>query len=281
MNFQQRCIIPAARAELWDFLLDIPQMALCVPGAEAVTKVSEDKYHGRLRVKLGPIRLGLEGAVVFQERDREQWRATARSEASDRRVGGGARVSGEMRLLENGPSATELILSGEVRFLGKLGEFGEPLIRKKAEMLVAQFARNVTARFALLSAGAADSSELATSAPASSVSPAVSQVQQSAAVAIPSGKFRWVGAIAGAGLGIASVLAARTAYGRRLMPRGLSPVPRTALEMLVTAGLVWLGSKAERTLEREHSAGDGITRPTLNHMRRDGSVVNAGARPTS
>lgn len=147
MTFEQHCIIAAGREELWNFLLDIPQMAACVPGAEDVTASGDDRYRGRLRVKLGPIRLKLEGVMVLHERDREQWRAAARSEANDRRLGGGARVTGEMRLVEHSPSMTELVLSGQVRFLGKLGEFGEPLIRKRAEVIVAEFARNVAARF--------------------------------------------------------------------------------------------------------------------------------------
>jgi uncharacterized protein len=147
MTFEQRCLIAARREELWNFLLDIPGMAACVPGAEDVVASGDDSYRGRLRVKLGPIRLKLEGVMVLYERDREQWRAAARSEASDRRVGGGAKVSGEMRLVERNPATTELVLSGQVRFLGKLGEFGEPLIRKRAELIVAEFARNLAARF--------------------------------------------------------------------------------------------------------------------------------------
>jgi uncharacterized protein len=152
MRFEQHCLIAVGRQELWDFLLNIPQMAACVPGAEEVIATSADRYMGRLRVKLGPIRLKLEGVMVIHERDHEQWRASARSEANDRRVGGGARVTGEMRLLECSESTTELVLSGEVRFLGKLGEFGEPLIRKRAEIIVGDFARNVAARFIAQSA---------------------------------------------------------------------------------------------------------------------------------
>jgi carbon monoxide dehydrogenase subunit G len=148
MTFEQHCLIAAGRAELWHFLLDIPQMAACVPGAEDVMATGADRYRGRLRVKLGPIRLRLEGVMVLDQRDEAQWRAVARSEASDRRIGGGAKVTGEMLLVEHSPSTTELILSGQVRFLGKLGEFGEPLIRKRAEAIVAEFARNVSTRFA-------------------------------------------------------------------------------------------------------------------------------------
>jgi len=147
MTFEQHCLIAARREELWNFLLNIPLMATCVPGAEDVTASGDDRYNGRLRVKLGPIRLKLEGVMVLHERDREQWRAAARSEANDRLLGGGARVIGEMRLVERSPSTTELVLSGQVRFLGKLGEFGEPLIRKRAEIMVTEFARNVAARF--------------------------------------------------------------------------------------------------------------------------------------
>ena len=147
MTFEQHCVIAVGRAELWNFLLDIPQMAVCVPGAEAVTASGVDRYRGRLRIKLGPVRLKLEGEMVLHERDDSQWRAAARTEAADRRLGGGAKVTGEMRLVEVSESTTELILAGQVRFLGKLGEFGEPLIRKRAELVVAEFARNVSARF--------------------------------------------------------------------------------------------------------------------------------------
>ena len=83
MKFEQRCLIEAGRRELWDFLLNIPQMAACVPGAEEVIATGADRYKGRLRVKLGPIRLKLEGVMVIHERDHEQWRASARSEAND------------------------------------------------------------------------------------------------------------------------------------------------------------------------------------------------------
>ena len=52
MNFEQRCTIPAAREELWDFLLDLPQLARCVPGAEEVVAAGDGEYTGRLRVKI-------------------------------------------------------------------------------------------------------------------------------------------------------------------------------------------------------------------------------------
>src|SRR5262249_37529860 len=52
-----------------------------------------------------------------------------------------------MALVESGPAATELAIQAQARFLGKLGEFGQPVIRKQADAIVAEFARNVVARF--------------------------------------------------------------------------------------------------------------------------------------
>ncbi len=147
MNFEQRCVIPVAPAELWRFLMDVPQMATCVPGVENVTADGNDQYRGALKVKLGPIHVTLQGTMTIQERDERNWRAVGRAEGNDRRIGGGAKVTATMSLVENAPNQTEMVVQTEVRFLGKLGEFGEPLIRKQADATVAAFARNVAARF--------------------------------------------------------------------------------------------------------------------------------------
>ena len=50
MNFEHRCTLPVARGMLWQFLMDVPQMATCVPGVEGVTASGDDQYAGRLRV---------------------------------------------------------------------------------------------------------------------------------------------------------------------------------------------------------------------------------------
>lgn len=147
MNFEQRCVIPVAPAELWRFLMDVPQMATCVPGVENVTADGNDLYRGALKVKLGPINVTLQGTMTIQERDERSWRAVGRAEGTDRRIGGGTKVTATMSLVEKAPSQTEMVVQAEVRFLGKLGEFGEPLIRKQADATVAAFARNVAAHF--------------------------------------------------------------------------------------------------------------------------------------
>jgi carbon monoxide dehydrogenase subunit G len=146
MDFEHRCTIPVPRATLWQFLLDVPQMATCVPGVESITNSGEDTYTGRMRVKVGPIHLTLQGAMTIETHDQQQWLVVARSEANDRRVGGGVHISTHLLLLESSPETTELVVQTQARLFGKLGEFGQPVIRKQADTILAEFARNLATR---------------------------------------------------------------------------------------------------------------------------------------
>lgn len=146
MNFAQRCTIPVARETLWHFLMDVPQLAACVPGVGGLTVRGNDQYAGHLRVKVGPIGLTLQGIMTIQERDQQNWRAAAHAEANDRRVGGGIHITAQLTLIERGLTETDLCIRTEARLLGKLGEFGQPVIRKKADAVMTEFARNVAAR---------------------------------------------------------------------------------------------------------------------------------------
>ena len=148
MNFEHTCTVPVSRATLWDFLMDVPKMATCVPGVSDVAAADADQYTGRMRIKFGPIRLTLNGELWIEERDQPNWRATGKAEANDRRVGGGVHINAELNLIELDSTQTELAIQTEARLMGKLGEFGQAVIRKKADNIVAEFALNIAARFA-------------------------------------------------------------------------------------------------------------------------------------
>src|SRR5262249_58127850 len=89
MTFTQECVIPVERERLWDFMMEVPRVARCVPGVEAVEAMDTGAYRGSLKVQVGPIRLALEGVIPVQERDRDAWRARMRAEGNERRLGGG------------------------------------------------------------------------------------------------------------------------------------------------------------------------------------------------
>ncbi|HKA53784.1 MAG TPA: SRPBCC family protein [Candidatus Binatia bacterium] len=235
MNFEHRCTIPVAREVLWQFLMDVPQMASCVPGVESITASGDDRYAGRMRVKVGPIHLTLQGTVTIQERDPRQWRATARAEANDRRVGGGVHLTAHMALAESGPAATELAIHTQARLLGKLGEFGQPVIRRQADAIIAEFARNVAARFpGAVGVPQDGNGQHETSVPQSQEQPPVAPARSFPANSL-------IGAVVG--LGLALLILA-------MLPLPASRLLAWSLAGIITGGAILLGALAERILRR-------------------------------
>lgn len=143
MKFNQRAVIPVGRELLWDFLMDVPKVAQSLPGVESVSQLDETTYQGTLKVRVGPISLNLQGKIILEERDRARWRAALRAEANDRRVAGAVKGKTIMELKEISPKETELLVETDVNILGKIGEFGQPIIRKKADQMLQQFIENI------------------------------------------------------------------------------------------------------------------------------------------
>ena len=147
MNFDQRCTIPVDRERLWDFFMDVPAVGECVPGVTKIQRVAENRYQGALSVKLGLVNLSFDVQVTLDLQEKGGWRAAMRAEANDRWVGGSVKAAFKMQLQEGMSGATDLVIGTELNVLGRLGQFGQPLIRKKADSILEEFAANVQRRF--------------------------------------------------------------------------------------------------------------------------------------
>ena len=146
MHIEDRQVINVQREELWDFLMQVENAAECIPGCDGVRPTGTDEYDTSMKVRVGAIRLKLEGRLRVVERDRENWTATMKVEGIERHVGGGANVTVTMTLVEQSPGVTELLVKTDAKILGKLGEFGQPVMKKKAAAITEQFARTISER---------------------------------------------------------------------------------------------------------------------------------------
>ena len=144
MQFSHRCTIPVDRALLWNFLMDVPNVSQCVPGVQDVSVLDQDTYGGLLRIKVGPIVLNLLGKIRIESRDESRSTATMRADADDRKLGGSVKARLTMTLKALSPAETEFAVETGLTILGKIGEFGQPIIRKKADDMMQQFSRNVS-----------------------------------------------------------------------------------------------------------------------------------------
>jgi uncharacterized protein len=144
MKFEQTCTITASRPEVWDFLMNMENVAACLQGVRKFEAIDADNYEGILRIKVGPVSISFQGTVAVETRDRDLWLGVVRAEAKDRRVGGGVTALLNMSLAEKSPAETEMNIVLDTHLLGKIGEFGQPLIRKKTDDLLQNFAAEVS-----------------------------------------------------------------------------------------------------------------------------------------
>jgi carbon monoxide dehydrogenase subunit G len=143
MKFENVCVIPAPIEKLWAYLTDIPSVARCLPGVEEASPQPDGTYTGVIALKVGMVKLRLKGRITIEQMDPQQRVASMRVQAADERISGMIQGVLSMRLEEVGPLESRLIAGTDVNLFGKIGEFGQPMIKKKADQMMAEFAANV------------------------------------------------------------------------------------------------------------------------------------------
>jgi carbon monoxide dehydrogenase subunit G len=144
MILDQQITIPAPVDRVWAFMMDIPAVSRCVPGVESFEAIDPDTYEGALKVKVGPISVRLQGRVVVAERDRESLRSRLEVSAAERRIASTVNAKATMTLVERSATETDVLIHTEASILGKLGEFGQAVMRRKADQVIGEFARNMS-----------------------------------------------------------------------------------------------------------------------------------------
>lgn len=149
MKLTHTATVAAPRDKVWARLMDIPAAARCVPGVASVRPAGKDRYQGTLAVQVGPVRLVLDGDLVLTAKDEAAGTASVRADAKDSRLGGAIRTSMDLTLAEN-DGQTELRIVTDLAVMGRIGEFGQTVIKRKADQLMQDFAeclaRQVIAR---------------------------------------------------------------------------------------------------------------------------------------
>jgi carbon monoxide dehydrogenase subunit G len=140
----QEMKIAAPPERVWGFMLDIPSVARCVPGVVSVTDGGDGSYVGALKVKVGPIGATLEGRVRLVEADEEARRANMAVEAADKRLRSAVNARMSMQLAPMPDGGTLVQMHTDASVMGKLGEFGQAVMKRKANQIVEEFARNMT-----------------------------------------------------------------------------------------------------------------------------------------
>ncbi len=148
MLIQQQATVDVAPETAWPFFADIPAVAACVPGVEGVQPDGADAYRGVMALRVGPLGLKMGGSVRVVERDEAARRLVLAVSAEDKRLASAAeaRVTVVLDAVDGG--ATLLRIDADTTIRGKLGQFGQAMIKHVADDVLKRFTTCLRERLA-------------------------------------------------------------------------------------------------------------------------------------
>ncbi|HEY4464917.1 MAG TPA: SRPBCC family protein, partial [Streptosporangiaceae bacterium] len=133
--------LAASPDEVWRVLGDVRMVARCLPGAELTDDLGGDRYRGRARVGVGPVRLSFRGVAQVAERDEQARTMRVLAQGSD---AGGGQTQADIRVTAApGPDGCRLTAEARVYLSGRIAQFGRALAGDVSRRLFEQFATAV------------------------------------------------------------------------------------------------------------------------------------------
>ncbi len=139
MRIDQEIVIPAPIDQVWSFLMDVPAMAGCIPGAADVQQVDDTTFNATVKTKIGPISASFGCKIVVLELDEAARTGTVEVSGRDPKIGGAVKARMTMTMTE-GRGTTTVRIASDVEVLGKIGQYGHGMITKRANAMLDEFA---------------------------------------------------------------------------------------------------------------------------------------------
>jgi uncharacterized protein len=152
--------------KVWQFFQNIPQVATCLPGAELTENLGDDKYKGRVSVRMGPVRLQFAGTADISERDEAAKRIVVNAAGAEEKGRGQASMTVTATLSRTG-RGTKVDVTQDLQLAGAAAQYGRGMISDVTSVLMRDFAVNMKDRIDRIDRG-----ESAEQIAAASASPA-------------------------------------------------------------------------------------------------------------
>ncbi|BCK55007.1 SRPBCC family protein [Nocardia wallacei] len=141
MKLDNTFSIPVPAAQAWSVLLDLERIAPCVPGA-TITSRDGDDFHGKIKVKLGPVGLSYSGIIKVVSQDETAGIAVLEGRGRETRGNGTAKATITCKLVET-DGATDVFVDTDLSITGKPAQFGRGALADVAGTLIGRFAANL------------------------------------------------------------------------------------------------------------------------------------------
>jgi uncharacterized protein len=134
-------VVPRPIEATWDVLNDVERIAPAMPGATLTDHV-DDVYHGKVKVKVGPVTAQYAGTAQFKERDEAAHHMVL--EATGKESSGRGRASALVNVdLAAEGAQTRVKVVTDLTISGPLAQFGRGAIAEVSSKLLGQFVTNL------------------------------------------------------------------------------------------------------------------------------------------
>jgi carbon monoxide dehydrogenase subunit G len=152
--------------KVWKFFGDIPQVAACLPGAELTENLGEERYKGKVAVRMGPVRLQFAGTADITERDEAAKRLVVHASGADVKGRGQASMVVTAMLARSG-RGTKVDVTQDLQLSGAAAQYGRGMISDVSAVLMRDFSANLQDRIGRVERGeSADQIAASTATPA-------------------------------------------------------------------------------------------------------------------
>jgi uncharacterized protein len=124
---------------VWAYLLDVPNLVPCLPGAELVGDDGTGTYEGRVTTRLGPVKLRFSGTARIVETDERAHRMVLDAAGSEDRGKGTAAMTVTATLVAAG-RGTRVQVAQDLTVSGAAAQFGRGMISDVTSVLMNSFA---------------------------------------------------------------------------------------------------------------------------------------------
>ncbi len=141
MKLEQSFEIAAPLEQVWAALIDLEQVAPCLPGAAITGRDEEGTYRGTFVIKLGPTTASYNGTIRIEDIDEGAHTATLIAKGTDKRGQGGATATivNTLHATEGGGTRVEAVT--DFTITGRLASFGRGgMIKDISNRLLGEFA---------------------------------------------------------------------------------------------------------------------------------------------
>jgi carbon monoxide dehydrogenase subunit G len=140
-------------AKVWEFFGDVPAVASCLPGAELTEDLGDERYAGRVGIRMGPVKLEFAGKASVVERDDAASRMVIEASGADKKGRGQAEMTVTAQLRQAGAGTTKVTVDQDLQVSGAAAQYGRGMISDVSSVLMSQFAVNMQKRIDAIERG--------------------------------------------------------------------------------------------------------------------------------